>query len=477
MEKLKSPDWVKSQKINEYTLQSWQWMYRVFVNLWLQDPKYKNSMRQIQEALTENNANVWLIWLKEWDKFILDKNFVLHLVRKNEKIFNFQLPNEAKTNFDESLLKELTQTKEFIKNEKEDITNYLVTEYLVSWVSKNKIEEILKELKKNNTELKSTDILNYKNWVFFITRNNILIFYHAIDKASAVFWKYDEEIVKSDDFEDNDFDEIEKQLQELVMNFRKQEIEENKWKSKKNETKKLQKTSNNNEVKEKVKKVKEVLKTKKQTSLWEVISDFYKILWIKKVTVNEIKSLVYFESHFEQNNVSYTWAKWLFQITSSARNQANTVAKTINNTKINSILKKSSNIKNPVYNSLVWLVYISWVENNFLEDDHKLSWKKIINTISKNRLHFKKIIWNYLEKKNIEIDDTKFNSLINKLKTNPHMMEKFLVFRKYNADHGIKNWEIFEHHNYFWLVVLYISEFCKTEVKEREIMAKIVIKR
>ncbi len=233
------------------------------------------------------------------------------------------------------------------------------------------------------------------------------------------------------------------------------------------------------EAKEKRKKMTEAIKTIRQTWRWDLIAEWYKIYKVRTLNLNEIKALIFFESYFNPNSRSEWNAKWLFQLTIPAIKQViKSAQEKVSKLKWKDKKRKTEAHKVDAMNVTkwieYWLKYIKWIEDDYLDNDVRNNWRKTISEILKDKKHFKIIVSKYLKKKNIELEDSKYENLLLNLKNNPEYLEKFLVLRKYNADTKIryKSWEKHKHMDYYALVVMYISEFCKEDVKKREIEAK-----
>ena len=122
-----------SKKLKEYTIQKWQWIYRVFVNLWLNyNEKTKQEIGKLQDILTKKIWNIEPIWIKEGDKYILDSDFVVHIERNwEEKLVYALLKHEKK---EKEVKKVIASTKLEIKKHREDFNE------------EERLKELIKEL-------------------------------------------------------------------------------------------------------------------------------------------------------------------------------------------------------------------------------------------------------------------------------------------------------------------------------------------
>lgn len=124
----------ESQKLKEYTIQKWQWIFRVFVNLWLNyNEKTKNEIGKLQEILTKKNWIKEPIWIKEGDKYILDANFLVHIERNWKEIFKYPL-----LKLEEKEKEKINIKWQVIKDVKKHKDNY----------NENRLKELVNELDK-----------------------------------------------------------------------------------------------------------------------------------------------------------------------------------------------------------------------------------------------------------------------------------------------------------------------------------------
>jgi hypothetical protein len=78
--------------LSRYKLEKWKWIYRVFINLWLNNHSNKKDyVQKVDLAIKKNGISI-----SEWDDFILDTDFKLHLKRNWKVIFEMSLNEKPK---------------------------------------------------------------------------------------------------------------------------------------------------------------------------------------------------------------------------------------------------------------------------------------------------------------------------------------------------------------------------------------------
>lgn len=464
----------KTGKENSYILEGWKWIYRTFVNLWL--PYEKEVEKSVER--------IW--WLKKWDLCVVkDDNLVIS--RNGKEILNYKLKNSLKiTNEkDKSVISELGKDKRLALENELSKDHAKIINFLPKNIEKAKIQKLLKDFddrkEKDNLSLRESDVLRFDNWVFFILRGNVPIFYQSFEKIPLRFWPENDYISTQETFENDEIElvleDIKKRSEEreradieLVLEELRKRVEDRE-KLEIAEQIKLIKASaakQNPQFKKKLQKVKLVLDSKTPKHFNELVKEIYSAVWLNKINIQDIKSLVMFESNFNNNTRSFVWAEWRFQIMPVAYKQVLKHSENfVHLEKIKKTLKSWKLVNNPIKNTIAWLIYLDWVSENFTWKEEKNEWKEIIKKLIDDKKNTRDVISNYLENKWITISQKNFNTLLSKIHNDPYMMNKYLIFRKYNSDSTRNEWEKFEHKNYFWLVVLYLAEYCKKEVNEK----------
>lgn len=445
LEKIKNnyPRW----KERIYEVKPSEWLFRIFLNLWISYEKLSN-----EDKLKLNKKLEYTDWIRAGDIFKLDNNWRIIISRKNKK---WVLENLIIQDINEETRKNFEFQKTQIKKESYEKRDFFKVETFLTknQVNKDKIKEIIWNLEKSKIKDIKTEEIKYSNWVFYILRDDKPIFYEATNSKVITFWDEDEFI--TDNFlNEKDTRTIEEELEKMVNSSIDELI--NNLMTEKNLKNDELKTASKIEVMNNLSKVKQIIRKEKIQKWSDFLSKYCKLIWLKTIKPNEIKALWFFESHFEKNAKSWSWAKWIYQITETAKKQVMKEDKTV----------KSWNLHNPVYNSLICVSYLRWIEKYFLEAKDKKIWNQITKEIIKNSNNYKQVVGKYLENKDIRINEKALEKILSKIHKDPYYLNKFLVLRKYNADNSRKPWEIMEHKNYYAITILYLSEYNKKEIAE-----------
>lgn len=434
----------ETKSTNIYELKKWEWLFRAFLNLWIKYSSLSESERYGIETKFKSRGG-----LKVWDSFHLTNKWDVIVTRKNNK------DSETFTIF-ESHSQIKAKITEWMKEISPDIQKRLDKERIIARLSKEKIPQekikhILESFSESWIKYLKIDELKFSNHVFYVLRDWKPIFYEATSKIPTTFWPNNEWLVQENIFKESEWiSELEKELEKMVdiriwdyvLPVKKEEKEQYK-----------------KELVEDFKKAKEVIKSAKIQKRDDFISKYCSLVWLKTLSTSDVRSIWFFESYFNDNVVSSWHAKWRLQVTWIAESQV---------LKINPKIKKW-NLKNPVYNSLIAISYLKWIEKFFVSDKAHVSDAK--NAISDIRSHKSSIsskVSEYLKNKGIQMWKPQFDMMVSKISNDPYYFNKFLVIRKYNADTSRKKWEVIEHRNYYALVVLYLSEFAKSQVADAE---------
>lgn len=134
MDELEKINWKNKEtslyKLKEYIVWKWQWTFRVFMNLWLNYNKDTEAqIKQLQDVLTKSNWNNKPIWIKEWDRYVLDSDFNIRIYRDWNEILKFPLIKIEEKEETKKQIKEETnaKNKQHIMDSSEKLLESLVS--------------------------------------------------------------------------------------------------------------------------------------------------------------------------------------------------------------------------------------------------------------------------------------------------------------------------------------------------------------